>query len=153
MLSCCGQGENRPGTGENQRNVLQNDFLPLQSRFYPLRNHFFLLQRYFVPLQNVFHLLRCGFAPLQGLFFLFRRVICPVRQGFLRLRRRLEFFQPVVIKAIYSKGLISSISQCPKSRILRVAKAKLLLRATAAIWPSGRLMGRPFSLRRPIISA
>jgi hypothetical protein len=50
------------------------------------------------------------------------------------------------------KGLTSSMPQSRKSRTLRVATVKLCRRATAAIWPSGTLSGRPSSLRRPITS-
>jgi len=67
---------------------LQNDFLPLQRRFYPLQNHFLLPQCHFLPLQDVFYPLQYHFCPLQGLVALFHRVIFLKRQGFLRLRRR-----------------------------------------------------------------
>ncbi len=50
------------------------------------------------------------------------------------------------------KGLISSSPQSSKSLILRVATARPLVLAIAAIWPSKLLIGRPSSLRCPRIS-
>jgi len=53
---------------------------------------------------------------------------------------------------VSTKGLATSIPQFSKSGTLRVATARWLRRAIAAICPSGKLIGRPGSLRSPINS-